>query len=315
MPQATTVTSFKKLVYDRSGVPPDDQRLIFAGKQLDDDKKLGDYSTLGNRATVFLVLRLPGGSGESYQKYFDRLRRFPVHAPKHPEECVICYEHPALRMPCDHPICPSCLMNYAWTEVGCNKKIEVRCSLCNSEWPLHIIQDYGNVRAEEMELLQECLSINYIAKDPDISDCPGCRNYCERKDKSTNRVYCRICSKLGKPHTYCWHCRKPWNNSDSNLQCGNGGCDSATFLHILREAPLKTLSFLPKNVQVPSKRACPTCGEVIEHKGGCKHMNCTGCGTEFCFLCLRKKVEGSSYCGYNTVCTVAPVQDKLPRKP
>ena len=64
--QSTTVPKFKNLVHDRCGVPPDEQRLIFAGKQLDDDKNLGDYSTLGNRATLFLVLRLPGGSGGSY---------------------------------------------------------------------------------------------------------------------------------------------------------------------------------------------------------------------------------------------------------
>ena len=312
------MTKLKRLVHDRCGVPPDEQRLIFAGKQLDDDKTLGDYSSLGNRATVFLVLRLPGGSGcgGGYEKYFDHLRRFPAHAPKHPEECTICYEHPAIRMPCDHPLCPSCLMNYAWTEVGCNKKTEICCSLCKGEWPLHIIQDYSNVPAEEMELLQECLSKNFIANDPNISECPGCNNYCERKDKSSNRVYCRICSKLGKTHTYCWDCLKPWNNSDSNLQCGNGGCNSASFLHILQEAPLITPSYLKEKVQVPSKRACPACGSIIEHSGGCKHMICKDCHTEFCFLCLRIVEDNSSQCGsYNTTCAVAPVQDKLPRKP
>ena len=31
-------------------------------------------------------------------------------------------------------------------------------------------------------------------------------------------------------------------------------------------------------------------------------MKCTSCGTDFCLLCLWKKVEGSSYCGYSTVC-------------
>ena len=315
------MTSFKKLVHERSGVPPDDQRLIFAGKQLDDDKSLGDYSTLGNCATLFLVLRLPGGGGtqskeqeEPYKKYMYHLRQFPAHAPKHPDECPICFECPAIRMPCNHPMCPPCLMNYTWSEVGCFKKTEIHCSLCDSEWPLHIIQDYGNILSEEMKLLQESLSTNFIVNDPTILECPGCSNYCERKDKTTNRVYCRICSNLGKPHTYCWNCLKPWNNSGSNRDCGNAGCDAASFLKILREAPLTTLRFLP-GVQVPSKRACPTCGEVIEHKGGCKHMKCTGCGTDFCFLCLKKKVEGSSYCGYDTVCTVAPVQNKLPRKP
>ena len=172
--------------------------------------------------------------GQVYEKYFDLLRQFPVHAPKHSQECGVCLKHPALRMPCNHPICPHCLMNYAWTEVGHNKKTEIRCWFCTSEWPLHIIQDYGNVLAEEMELLQERLSINFIVNDPDISECPGCSNYCERKGISISQVYCQICSKLGKPHTYCWYCCKPWNNSDSNPQCGNGGCNAAMTLQMLR---------------------------------------------------------------------------------
>ena len=308
--QSKTVASFKKLVHDRCGVPPDEQRLIFAGKQLDDYKTLGDYSTLGNHATLFLVLRLPGGGNKTSRRSYES----HVHAEEQTEDCPVCLEHTSTRLPCKHPICPTCLMDYAWTEAGCNKKTEINCSLCNSELPLHVVQKVGNVRPEEIELLQASLSDNYIAKDTNVSECPGCSNHCERKDKTTNRVYCRICSTLGKHHTYCWNCRKPWKNSGSNLQCGNAGCDTASFLKILREAPLITLDFLPE-IQVPSKRACPTCGIVIEHIGGCKHMKCKGCNTEFCFLCLKKKVEGSSYCGYKTKCTVAPVQDTLPQRP
>ena len=310
------MTTFKRFVHDHCGVPPNEQQLIFAGKRLDDDKTLGDYSTLGNRATVFLVLRLPGGSGceTDYRKYLHSYRQFPAHAPKHSEECIYCLECPVVRMPCNHSLCPSCIMTYAWTEVGSQKKTEICCLLCKNEWPLHIIQDYGNVPTEEMELLQEYLSKNFIASDPTISECPGCRNYCVRKDESTNRVYCRICCKLGKTHTYCWQCLKPWNNSDSKIQCGNGGCNTASLLHILRDAPLKHLCFLPRNMKVPSIRACPECGSFIEHKRGCKHMTCKDCKTKFCFVCLRKKEDDSGWhCSNTSVCPVAPVQEKLPR--
>ena len=281
-------------------------------------KKLGDYSTLGNCATLFLVLQLPGGGNKTatkYEQHSDCQHQIPMPAVEQADECLVCFERPVLKMPCSHPMCSTCLMDYAWTEIGCNRKTEICCSVCSSEWPLHIIQKYGNVLPEEMNMLQDSLSENYIAQDPYIAECPGCSNQCDRKDRSINQVYCRFCRELGKPHTYCRHCRRPWKNSGSNQQCGNAGWDTSSFLKILREAPLKTLSFLPDNVRVPSKRACPTCGVVIEHKDGCKHMKCTGCGTDFCFLCLKKKVEGSPYCGYNDVCTVAPVQDKLPRKP
>ena len=65
-----TVEEIKSRIQDKEGIPPDQQRLIFGGKQLEDNRTMADYGISNTSVLVLVLILREGGAGSVNLKIF-----------------------------------------------------------------------------------------------------------------------------------------------------------------------------------------------------------------------------------------------------
>ncbi|XP_002733653.2 uncharacterized protein LOC100371864 [Saccoglossus kowalevskii] len=313
-----TVDDLLRKIKDKNRLPVEEQRVVYGSKQLQagQGKHLYDYY-IENNSTLFVVQRLRGGSTEEHAKQLDE----DVELTDAPD--MITWdddpENKRAKMPCGHAIGPESLTAFCRSLLT-SGKFRFLCpyvsndytSYCNEEWAYVDVRRLAVLTPAEKKEFETKIATNFLRKAQGIQECPQCKTLCERIDKKNLRCICAICThKRSKTFEFCWFCLHEWKTKGSISNCGNSSCSGEDpRLKILRTCPKKTIVGVPN---CPSRRACPSCGMLIEHDKACKHMVCF-CGKKFCFICLTKPdAKGSYQCGsYNTKCTIAAIQTKIP---
>ncbi|XP_046870036.1 probable E3 ubiquitin-protein ligase ARI5 [Hypomesus transpacificus] len=226
-------------------------------------------------------------------------------------------------MSCGHAVTPESLTGWCRSLLDqgqykflCPALKEGTLKKCGAQWTYQEVRRLAVLTTEEMEHFEETLACLAAATYCEFKACPSCQTCLERKDISNLNVCCTICTAdKQKTYEFCWQCLKKWKGSGPRSdRCDNEGCTNHD-LELLKNCKSTSLNQVQGVTNCPSIRACPTCGQKVEHdKLGCKNIICPRCQVEFCFVCIKLTPECLKTSSYFIPCSdgVAPRQTTIP---
>ncbi|XP_015255886.1 PREDICTED: probable E3 ubiquitin-protein ligase ARI7 isoform X2 [Cyprinodon variegatus] len=207
-------------------------------------------------------------------------------------------------MSCGHAVTPQSLTGWCRSLLD-QGQYKFRCPAideetqekCGAQWSYREVRRLADLSVEEMNYFEENIARLAAAEYQEFRACLVCA-----ADKK-------------KVFQFCWQCSKPWKGpAPRSDRCGNDGCINRD-LELLRTCKTTTLLEVQGVDACPSIRACPTCGNRVEHDNtGCKNIICPRCQVEFCFVCLKLTPECLETSTHFMPCSdgVAPRQTSIP---
>ena len=302
--QSSTTEEIYQQVAEQKNYKLNLLRLSFGGQLMESSSELTlEDCGLYNHATILALYRVSGGATYSQGRVIGE----NVKMSTKPDDITLTADDPTMELPCGHTMAPESLAEAIDDQIK-SYKTELQCPLCHKKWNLSQIKDMG-LTAEEKQSMEVGLGKNLFFEMFNVKQCPQCNTFIEKMHEGI-RIKCPTC----KNYEFCWICMRQWIKPGSGYKiCGNYNCDpkNSDLTQLLKTCNEVAMSYTDNKLKAPAVRACPNCREGINHDGGCKHMQCPKCFTNFCFVCLSvyDKKNGSWPCGsYKDICKVAPRQ-------
>lgn len=231
----------------------------------------------------------------------------------------LCIGYSSLRaqMSCGHTVTPMSLTDWCQRQLDDGAtKFTCGQTNCNAVWTYEEVCKMALLTPDEIKYFDDKLFANATKLKLNVKSCPGCQCRVVRADPNNLCVKCPKCSADKKrSYNFCWQCLREWRGPVPALdRCDNKNCCNEQ-LQTLKNCP--DIEFHDEGLKgvkgCPSIRACPKCGNLLEHsRHKCKFINCKRCNMKFCFICLKSYLEcQNNYFGL-CISGVAPRQTTIP---
>lgn len=210
-------------------------------------------------------------------------------------ECITCtdVQHPVLVFPCakKHVICMECFVSYCIVQLNERRFVEdpdTGYSLpCPAGCPGSLIKDAHHfclLGSEQYERYKNFGAEEYLLQSGGLMcPAPGCGSGF-LVDNPSQKVVCPNCQ-----YEFCRDCRGAYHpDEDCSSQLP---CDPATVQegNIDQEHALRAQNELESMETIEKiSKPCPQCKAKTERSGGCMHMTCTVCKTDWCWICEKE---------------------------